>query len=200
MQTPLLESKGELGQIVVQRMSGGKSAVGEKENSRNALYTPGASMLAASRSSSSFRTSNMPENNPSSPLRRAKIPSSQRTTSSDILSRRAQEAVRMKDEQLIVLQDQNKKLLLTITEMEEEVADAKHKLGEVEVAALRVQDENVSLKASVRRAEDEGRLSAEQHFRQQLEASQHQIKVMAEQNTELLRLLEGEEKKGEDGG
>eukprot|EP00949_MAST-11_sp_MAST-11-sp1_P002944 g2944.t1 len=103
----------------------------------------------------------------------------------------------MKDEQLIVLQGQNKKLLETITEMEEEVADAKHKLGEVETAALRVQDENVTLKAAVRRAEDDGRISAEQQFRQQLEASQHQIKVMAEQNTELLRLLETEENKSE---
>ncbi len=112
-----------------------------------------------------------------------------------ILKERAHEAVRMKDEQLKVLQQQNRKLLGTITDMEEEVADAKHKLGETETAALRVQDENLQLRTSVQRAEEHGRLEAERHFQQEVEASQHQLRVMAEQNTELLRLLEAEEKR-----
>ena len=51
-----------------------------------------------------------------------------------LLKERAHEAVRMKDEQLKVLQQQNRKLLGTITDMEEEVADAKHKLADVEKA------------------------------------------------------------------
>ena len=112
-----------------------------------------------------------------------------------LLKERAHEAVRMKDEQLKVLQQQNRKLLGTITDMEEEVADAKHKLAEVETAALRVQDENLQLRTSVQRAEEHGRLEAERHFQQEVEASQHQLRVMAEQNTELLRLLEAEEKR-----
>ena len=112
-----------------------------------------------------------------------------------LLKERAHEAVRMKDEQLKVLQQQNRKLLGTITDMEEEVADAKHKLADVETAALKVQDENLQLRTSVQRAEEHGRLEAEQHFQQEVEASQHQLRVMAEQNTELLRLLEAEEKR-----
>ena len=112
---------------------------------------------------------------------------------SNLLKERAHEAVRMKDEQLKVLQDQNRKLLGTITDMEEEVADAKHKLAEVETSALKVQDENLQLRTSVQRAEEHGRLEAEKHFQQEVEASQHQLRVMAEQNTELLRLLEAEE-------
>lgn len=115
------------------------------------------------------------------------------SSGSTLLKERAHEAVRMKDEQLKVLQDQNRKLLGTITDMEEEVADAKHKLAEVETSALKVQDENLQLRTSVQRAEEHGRLEAEKHFQQEVEASQHQLRVMAEQNTELLRLLEAEE-------
>ena len=112
-----------------------------------------------------------------------------------LLKERAREAVRMKDAQLGVLQQQNRKLLGTITDMEEEVADAKHRLAEVETGALRVQDENLQLRTSVQRAEEHGRLEAERHFQQEVEASQHQLRVMAEQNTELLRLLEAEERR-----
>ena len=115
-----------------------------------------------------------------------------------LLKERAHEAVRMKDEQLRVLQDQNRKLLGTITDMEEEVADAKHRLGEVETSALKVQDENLQLRTSVQRAEEHGRLEAEKHFQQEVEASQHQLRVMAEQNTELLRLLEAEEQRSKE--
>ena len=130
-----------------------------------------------------------------SPLRRSHPHSGTMAGSPGIslLKERAHEAVRMKDEQLKVLQQQNRKLLGTITDMEEEVADAKHKLAEVETSALKVQDENLQLRTSVQRAEEHGRLEAEKHFQQEVEASQHQLRVMAEQNTELLRLLEAEE-------
>ena len=132
-----------------------------------------------------------------SPMRRSIPHSGTKTGASglNLLKERAHEAVRMKDEQLKILQQQNRKLLGTITDMEEEVADAKHKLAEVETAALKVQDENLQLRTSVQRAEENGRLEAERHFQQEVEASQHQLRVMAEQNTELLRLLEAEEKR-----
>jgi hypothetical protein len=132
-----------------------------------------------------------------SPMRRSRAHDGRIEGSPGIsmLKERAHEAVRMKDEQLKVLQKQNRKLLGTITDMEEEVADAKHKLAEVETSALKVQDENLQLRTSVQRAEENGRLEAERHFQQEVEASQHQLRVMAEQNTELLRLLEAEEKR-----
>ena len=79
--------------------------------------------------------------------------------------------------------------------MEKEVQDAKNSVGSLKSACLQAQDENISLRAEVRRAEEEGRLEAEASFQKQIETSQHQIKVMADQNTELLRMLEGEEKK-----
>ena len=130
-----------------------------------------------------------------SPLKRSNTPMVHTGKRGNILSRRAEEAVRLKDEQLKLLQNQNKKLLQTIENMEKEVQDAKNSVGSLKSACLQAQDENISLRAEVRRAEEEGRLEAEASFQKQIETSQHQIKVMADQNTELLRMLEGEEKK-----
>ena len=120
-----------------------------------------------------------------SPLRRSHPHSGTMAGSPGIslLKERAHEAVRMKDEQLKVLQQQNRKLLGTITDMEEEVADAKHKLAEVETSALKVQDENLQLRTSVQRAEEHGRLEAEKHFQQEVEASQHQLNSRAPRGT-----------------
>ena len=67
-------------------------------------------------------------------------------------------------------------------------------VGSLKSACLQAQDENIALRTEVRCAEEEGRLEAEAS-QKQIETSQHQIKVMADQNTELLRMLEGEEKK-----
>ena len=100
--------------------------------------------------------------------------------------------MRLKDEQLKLLQNQNKKLLQTIENMEKEVQDAKNSVGSLN-QPVQAQDENISLRAEVRRAEEE-RLEAEASFQKQIETSQHQIKVMADQNTELLRMLEKKEK------
>jgi hypothetical protein len=133
-----------------------------------------------------------------SPLKRSKTPMVHTGKRGNILSRRAEEAVRLKDEQLKLLQNQNKKLLQTIENMETEVQDAKNSVGGLKSACLQAQDENIALRAEIRRAEEEGRLEAEASFQKQIETGQHQIKVMAEQNTELLRMLEGEEKKTTD--
>ena len=64
-----------------------------------------------------------------SPLKRSKTPMVHTGKRGNILSRRAEEAVRLKDEQLKLLQNQNKKLLQTIENMEKEVQDAKNSVG-----------------------------------------------------------------------
>ena len=168
-----------------------KKRRGPETNSNGSTSRPGSRPGSTSRpgSRSGIRMANP------SPLKRSKTPMVHTGKRGNILSRRAEEAVRLKDEQLKLLQNQNKKLLQTIENMETEVQDAKNSVGSLKSACLQAQDENIQLRAEVRRAEEEGRLEAEASFQKQIETSQHQIKVMAEQNTELLRMLEGEEKK-----
>ena len=81
-----------------------------------------------------------------SPLKRSKTPMVHTGKRGNILSRRAEEAVRLKDEQLKLLQNQNKKLLQTIENMETEVQDAKNSVGGLKSACLQAQDENIALK------------------------------------------------------
>ena len=166
------------------------------EEERAGWSTPGGRTLANIRSSGKRGGTSTGRNMASpSPLRHAKTPMVNPGKSGNILSRRAEEAVRLKDEQLKLLQNQNRKLLQTIENMEQEVQDAKNSVGSLQSACLQAQDENIALKTEIRRALEEGQLTAETQFQKQIETSQHQIKVMAEQNTELLRLLESEEKK-----
>lgn len=107
-----------------------------------------------------------------------------------------EDAVKMKDEQLRLIQEQNRALLETINELEEMNMQQRSHVAEVEMRAANVQEENLRLQEQCKNNYEEGRLYAQTSLRRQIDSSQHQLKVMAEQNTELLRLLEVEEKRG----
>ena len=96
---------------------------------------------------------------------------------------RLADAVRMKDDQLRILQDQNRKLLDAVEESENGKSALSGRLSEVESASLLVQDENLELQKRARMAVEDGRLQAETQMRRDVEAGQHQLKIMADQNT-----------------
>ena len=111
-------------------------------------------------------------------------------------SSRLHSALQMKDEQLHTLQKQNRELLDEIDVVSEESDLLRKRVLDLETASLRVQDENLELQRKAKTAKEEGRLEAELILRQDVDASTNQLRVMSEQNTELLKLLEDEESRG----
>ena len=71
---------------------------------------------------------------------------------------RMADAVRMKDEQLRVLREQNQTLLQAVNEGEEDKIQLGDRLSEVESASLVVQNENLELQRKTRVAIEDGRL------------------------------------------
>ena len=130
-----------------------------------------------------------------SPLNQRTNTSSLRKRGTNALSSRVEKAVHLKDEQLKLLQGQNKELLKTIECMEIEIEGEKKRVDQQQSVILKIQDENIILKTKLRRTSDEVRIACEAAFQRQVESSQHQTQVMAAQNTELLKMLKSEEAK-----
>jgi chromosome segregation ATPase len=101
---------------------------------------------------------------------------------------RAQEAIRMKDEQLKVLTDQNSQLLGSLDAMEEEANRVQTEKLAIDEENRRLKDQNFELRNKTRAAE-----TAAKKALAEMADKDSQLKIMTDQNSELLRLLEQEE-------
>ena len=101
---------------------------------------------------------------------------------------RAQEAIRMKDEQLKVLTDQNSQLLGSLDAMEEEANRIQTEKLSIDEENRRLKDQNFELRNKARAAETAAKKAVAE-----MADKDSQLKIMTDQNSELLRLLEQEE-------
>ncbi len=101
---------------------------------------------------------------------------------------RAQEAIRMKDEQLKVLTDQNSQLLGSLDAMEEEANRIQAEKLSIDEENRRLKDQNFELRNKTRAAETAAKKAVAE-----MADKDSQLKIMTDQNSELLRLLEQEE-------
>ena len=101
---------------------------------------------------------------------------------------RAQEAIRMKDEQLKVLTDQNSQLLASLDAMEEEANRIQTDKLSIDEENRRLKDQNFELRNKARAAETAAKKAVAE-----MADKDSQLKIMTDQNSELLRLLEQEE-------
>jgi len=101
---------------------------------------------------------------------------------------RAAEALKMKDEQLKILSDQNSSLLESLDKVEDEA-------NTIQMEKLAIEQENRSLRDSNFELQSRARASETQTKRLQAEVTdkEKQLRIMTDQNSELLRLLESEE-------
>lgn len=101
---------------------------------------------------------------------------------------RAAEAMRMKDEQIRILTEQNSKLLESIDHAEQEI-------NAMQLEKLTIEEENRSLNEKNFEVQSKARAADGQLEEIRTESSdrEKELKVMTAQNTELLRLLEAEE-------
>lgn len=101
---------------------------------------------------------------------------------------RASEALKMKDEQLRILSDQNSALLQSLDKVEEEANTIQMEKLAIEQENRSVRDNNFELQSKARAAETQTkRMVAE------VSDKEKQLRIMTDQNSELLRLLESEE-------
>eukprot|EP01035_Chromulina_nebulosa_P016832 gene16832-22317_t len=101
---------------------------------------------------------------------------------------RATEALRMKDEQLKILAEQNSSLLDTLNKIEDEANSLQMEKIAIEQENRTVRDQNFELQSKTRAAETQAkRMSAE------VSEKDKTIRILTDQNSELLRLLESEE-------
>ena len=101
---------------------------------------------------------------------------------------RAQEAIRMKDEQLRILTDQNSHLLKSLDQVEEEANTMQLEKLAVEEEDRKLRDQNFELQSKARAAD-----AAMRKAQAEMADKDKQLKIMTDQNSELLRLLETEE-------
>ncbi|CAM9336345.1 unnamed protein product [Chrysoparadoxa australica] len=101
---------------------------------------------------------------------------------------RANEALKMKDEQLRILQEQNNTLLGNLDRVEEEAT-------RIQQERLISEEENRSLREQVFECQGRARAAEAALKKVQTDASDRdkQLRIMTDQNSELLRLLEQEE-------
>jgi len=101
---------------------------------------------------------------------------------------RAAEALRMKDEQLRILAQQNETLIASLDKVEEEA-------NTIQMAKLSVEQENRTLRDNNFELQSKSRAAETQSKRMQTEVAEKekQLRIMTDQNSELLRLLESEE-------
>jgi chromosome segregation ATPase len=101
---------------------------------------------------------------------------------------RASEALKMKDEQLKILSDQNVVLLQNLDKVEEEANTIQMEKLAIEQENRSIRDNNFELQSKARAAETQAkRMAAE------VADKDRQLRIMTDQNSELLRLLESEE-------
>lgn len=101
---------------------------------------------------------------------------------------RAQEAIRMKDEQLKVLTNQNSQLLGSLDAMEEEANRIQTEKLSIDEENRKLKDNNFELRNKTRAAETAAKKAVAE-----MADKDSQLKIMTDQNSELLRLLEQEE-------
>jgi len=101
---------------------------------------------------------------------------------------RAADALRMKDEQLRILSEQNANLLKTLDKLEEEA-------NAIQLEKLAIEQENRSLRDTNFELQSKTRAAETLAKRVQIEVAdkEKQLRIMTDQNSELLRLLESEE-------
>ena len=101
---------------------------------------------------------------------------------------RAADALKMKDEQLKILSEQNSALLQSLDKVEEEANTIQMEKLAIEQENRSIRDSNFELQSKARAAETQSkRMVAE------VADKEKQLRVMTDQNSELLRLLESEE-------
>mmetsp|Transcript_8817 Transcript_8817/g.8720 ORF Transcript_8817/g.8720 Transcript_8817/m.8720 type:complete len:900 (+) Transcript_8817:244-2943(+) len=101
---------------------------------------------------------------------------------------RAAEALRMKDEQLKILSDQNASLLATLDKVEEESSYIQTEKLQIEQENRGMRDQNFELQSKSRAAETQAK-----RMTTEVADKDKQLRIMTDQNSELLRLLESEE-------
>lgn len=101
---------------------------------------------------------------------------------------RAAEALRMKDEQLRILTEQNTNLLKTLDKLEEDANAIQLEKIAVEQENRNVRDTNFELQSKARAAE-----TLSKRMQTEVSDKEKQLRIMTDQNSELLRLLESEE-------
>jgi myosin protein heavy chain len=101
---------------------------------------------------------------------------------------RAADALRMKDEQLKILSDQNASLLSVLDKVEDDANTIQMEKLAIEQENRSIRDSNFELQSKARAAETQSkRMTAE------VADKEKQLRIMTDQNSELLRLLESEE-------
>lgn len=101
---------------------------------------------------------------------------------------RAADALRMKDEQLRILSEQNASLLSALDKVEDEANTIQMEKLAIEQENRSIRDSNFELQSRARAAETQSkRMMAE------VADKEKQLRIMTDQNSELLRLLESEE-------
>eukprot|EP01038_Epipyxis_sp_PR26KG_P009467 gene9467-12754_t len=101
---------------------------------------------------------------------------------------RAADALKMKDEQLKILSEQNASLLKTLDKLEEEANTIQLEKLAVEQENRSVRDSNFELQSKARAAE-----TLSKRMQTEVADKEKQLRIMTDQNSELLRLLESEE-------
>ena len=101
---------------------------------------------------------------------------------------RAAEALKMKDDQLRILSDQNAQLLSTLDKVEEESNVIQTEKMKIEQENRSLRDSNFELQSKSRAAETQAK-----RMTQEVSDKDKQLRIMTDQNSELLRLLESEE-------
>ena len=101
---------------------------------------------------------------------------------------RAAEALRMKDEQLRILSEQNSNLLTSLDKVEDEANTIQMEKLAVEQENRSLRDTNFELQSKARAAETQAKRSSAE-----VVDKEKQLRIMTDQNSELLRLLESEE-------
>ncbi len=101
---------------------------------------------------------------------------------------RAADALKMKDEQLRILSEQNASLLQSLDKVEDEANSIQMEKLAIEQENRSIRDNNFELQSKARAAETQAkRMTAE------VADKEKQLRIMTDQNSELLRLLESEE-------
>jgi len=101
---------------------------------------------------------------------------------------RAADALRMKDEQLAILSEQNRSLLSSLDKLEEEANTIQLEKLAVEQENRSVRDSNFELQSKARAAE-----TGSKRMQSEVADKDKRVRIMTDQNSELLRLLESEE-------
>ena len=101
---------------------------------------------------------------------------------------RAMDALRMKDDQLRMLTEQNTTLLKTLDKVEAEANHIQLEKLETEEESRKLRDDNFELQSKNRVSE-----AALRKIESEIDDREKKVKIMTNQNSELLRLLETEE-------